>query len=248
MRLIWRIPSIIAHPWLNVLVFQLANQRLSEKEDALNKPWRPIPSGRLTSDQVRHLLMLAIPTVLICTYLLGAWQETALLFVLTWLYNDLGGGDENFVIRNLVIATAFGLYNCSTFQIACGTDCEISPDGWRWTTIISGVIFCTMQVQDLHDQAGDRVRARRTAPLAIGDYITRWTVALPILGFSILCPLYVGLPKVALTLPLSLGLLITVRLFMLREPKHDKRTWLIWAGWLITLYFLPLMKSLERMR
>ena len=159
------------------------------------------------------------------------------------MYNDLGGGDEDFLVRNFIISVAFALYNTGALRVACGTECEINSYGLRWVALTSAVIFCTMQVQDLQDQAGDRAKGRRSAPLILGDRKARWTVAVPVLVFSILCPLYVGVSMMAYALPCGLGLLIIIRLFLFKKPKDDKKTWLIWAIWMIGLYFLPLMKS-----
>ena len=63
-----------------MIVFDLANQRLplSIAEDRLNKPWRVGPTGRLTSTQMRMLLLVALPVILAVSFSLGAWQESSL--------------------------------------------------------------------------------------------------------------------------------------------------------------------------
>lgn len=50
-RIILRLPSILAFNIANLLVFDLANQRSpsSVVEDRINKPWRPIPQVRTLS-------------------------------------------------------------------------------------------------------------------------------------------------------------------------------------------------------
>ncbi|MCJ1246928.1 hypothetical protein MMC30_004139 [Trapelia coarctata] len=244
-RILQRLPLPLTFTFLNLLVFDLANQRLSAAEDTLNKPWRPIPSGRLTPLQMRRWLLAAAPVLLAVTYALDAWRETALLLVLTWLYNDLGGGDENFVVRNLLLGAAFALYHIGALRVACGEGYEISAYGMGWIAQISGVIFSTMQVQDLKDQAGDHARGRRTAPLVLGERVARWTVAGPVVGWSVLCPLYLGVRWAVFALPVSLGVVIAVRVTKLKEVRDDKVTWFFWAGWLSCLYSLPLMRYCE---
>ncbi|KAL8951593.1 MAG: hypothetical protein Q9222_002448 [Ikaeria aurantiellina] len=181
-----RLPLIIFFNWSNLLIFVLANQRLPEsvKEDKLNKPWRPIPSGRMTQRQTRHLLILLMPVILLLNYALGVWKETALLFSLTWVYNDLRGGDDNWLVRNLVIALAFFYYNLGSLKLAMGVsnidmDQTLSNAAYAWTVAMSAIIATTMHVQDLQDQAGDIAGGRQTAPLAIGDAAARWTIAVP---------------------------------------------------------------------
>ena len=68
--------------WLNTLVFVLANQRLPDAvtEDALNKPWRPIPAGRITMARTRRLLIVAVPLSYGAVCVLGGKEETLLLY------------------------------------------------------------------------------------------------------------------------------------------------------------------------
>ena len=167
LEVLGRLPSVVLWNWLNLLIFDLANQRHPESvlEDTVNKPWRPLPSGRISIAQTRRLLLFALPVVLGINDYLGAWEETVLLFTLTWMYNDLGGGDDGFAVRNLVIAAAFSQYNKGALRVAARMGFSVPPTAWWWLCITSGVIGTTMQIQDLKDQDGDRARNRHTAPL-----------------------------------------------------------------------------------
>ena len=90
------------------------------------------------------------------------------------MYNDLGCAEEHFASRNLVIAAAYTLYGNGALRIACGyKGATVIWRAYAWEAIIAGVIFTTMQVQDLKDQEGDRTRDRRTAPLVLGDSWSR---------------------------------------------------------------------------
>ena len=240
-----RIPYVLLWNWLNLLIFELANQRSpgAVAEDTLNKPWRPIPAGNVTPAQMRGLLLSAIPIVLAVNFFLGAWQETALLFGLTWMYNDLQGGDDNFILRNLIISVAFGLYNEGSLRVGCGAGHAPHETGFRWILIVSAVIFSTMHIQDLQDTAGDQARNRQTAPLVLGDSLARWTVAVPILAWSVLCPLYLRLGLLAFVLPVMVGTFVAFRTVWMRGPQTDRMSWHIWAFWLISLYVLPLAKD-----
>ena len=240
-----RLPQVLIFNWLNVLVFELANQRLpnSIKEDSLNKPWRPIPSGLLTPIQMRWLLLFALPCALITNWSLGAWKETALLFNLTWIYNDLGAGNENPILRNFVIGVAFGLYNGGSLLVACASECSITSEGFHWILMISAAIMCTMHIQDLQDQIGDRARNRRTIPLVLGDYTARWTVAIMIIVWSIICPIFLGLKHAFVTIYVVIGALVAYRTVQIRGPSADHISWICWAGWLVSLYTQPLVKG-----
>lgn len=245
LEILARVPRVLLYNWANLLIFDLANQRLPEavEEDAWNKPWRPLPSGRITMAGTRRLLLASLPVVLAINWALGAWEETALLFVLTWMYNDLKGGDEDFVIRNLIIGLAFGLYNGGALKIACGPDQSITTPGYCWVVLISCVIFTTMHVQDMKDQAGDKTRGRRSAPLVLGDAPARWTIAIPIVIWSVVCPLFLSVGPVGYLVTCVLGFLIVARIFVWRSTDADRKTWQLWTAWTALLYLLPVIQS-----
>ncbi|KAI1312190.1 UbiA prenyltransferase family-domain-containing protein [Xylaria venustula] len=246
-KVLARTPLVVLYNWGNLLVFDLANQRMPEsiEEDRINKPHRPIPTGRMTPLQARRLLLASLPIVLTVNYFLGPWIETALLYTLTYMYNDLGGGDEDFIVRNLIIAFAFGLYNAGSLKIAGGKNSSINQQGVIWTSVLSSVIFTTMQSQDMKDQAGDRSRGRRTAPIVLGDFIARGTIAVPIAIWSVVCPWfwYTGFEGYVLTIPL--GAYIIWGLYSDRSFKGDRRSWKLWTLWTALLYLLPTVKHLN---
>lgn len=92
-----RFPQVLLWNWLNVLLFDLSNQRLPSAiiEDSINKAWRPIPAGRLTATEARHLLLLVIAVVYVESTYVGGLHEAIVVMVLTWMHNDLRGGDES---------------------------------------------------------------------------------------------------------------------------------------------------------
>lgn len=244
--IILRLPYVIFFNWSNLLIFDLANQRLPESahEDALNKPWRPIPSGLVTSTQARRAMLFGIPIILAANHICGVATETALLFILTWLYNDLMGGDENWICRNVIIAVAFWFYNMGSVKVARGDQYShgggVTEKGVLWTTIISGVILTTMHVQDLKDQEGDRARGRHSAPLVLGDRIARWTIAIPICMWSCYCTWFWEVGTAGLGVIL-LGVVVAIRCLAYSGKHQDRKTWELWALWTATLYMLPLL-------
>lgn len=240
------LPLVLLFNWSNLLIIDLANQRLpiSAKEDAINKPWRPIPSGRLTSCNMRHAMLILIPTTAALNYFIfHVGHECTMLFTLTWLYNDLGGGDENWVLRNAIIAAAFGLYNSGSLKTAAGlgTDPTATPTqaGWQWITILSRIIFTTMHVQDLKDQEGDRARARRTAPIVIGNVAARQSIAAPVMIWSCFCLWYREL-RWSGSVIVGIGAIVSWRCLNLAGREADRRTWELWASWTALLYTCPL--------
>lgn len=242
--------AVVLFNTANLLVFDLANQRSPESaaEDRANKPWRPVPRGLVTTDQARQLLLVAVPSVAALNWALGAWQQGLLLMVHTWLYNDLGGGDEAF-IRELIISVAYGLFNNGSLKIAMrntpgfdlsGRDSS-SPQALRWTAVISGVILTTMQVQDLKDVTGDRGRGRQTIVLFLGERFSRGSIAFFVCFWSLVCARFWRLGTLASVVPLAGAAVVASRVLLLRgRPEGDARTWRFWCFWHATLYLLPL--------
>ncbi|KAL8738659.1 MAG: hypothetical protein Q9181_000576 [Wetmoreana brouardii] len=243
-KILRRLPLVMLFNLSNVLIFELANQRQPEsvKEDLVNKPWRPLPTGRISSEGTRRLILVMVFIVLAMNFSFGVWRETALLFTLTWLYNDLKGGDE--IIRDLIIAIAFGLYNHGSLTLAMNGDADINKKGYTWIAVISGVILTTMQVQDLKDQPGDRMRGRRTIPLVLGDTFSRWMIAVCVAIWSFYCVCFWDFqqPMVYAVL-MTVGGLVSFRALRRRNPKEDTRTWKIWCAWTATLYALPFISA-----
>ncbi|KAF4123594.1 UbiA prenyltransferase family [Geosmithia morbida] len=243
-----RVPYVVLSSWMHLLVFDLANQRTVEAavEDGLNKPWRPVPAGRMTPTQARRLLLAALPCVVIGNHLLGTGVEALVLVSLTYMYNDLRGGEDHFVIRNALISVAFGVYHLGAMRIATGNidlPIMLTEDATAWLCLISAVILTTMHVQDMKDVAGDRMRGRHSAPIILGDSVTRWSIAVPVAIWSFVCPAYWSVSVPYYSLSVGLGAVVCTRLLLIRNTEGDKATWQIWSAWTAGLYLLPVFKD-----
>ncbi|MCJ1352221.1 MAG: hypothetical protein MMC33_002205 [Icmadophila ericetorum] len=242
-----RLPKAFLWVLLNTIVFDLANQRLPEsvKEDSVNKPWRPLAAGRLNTHSATQLLLLATPLTFLATWFyLGGVEEATLLFTFTWMYNDLGGSDNNVAVRNILIAGMYVLYSSGAMRVACGFhEFTLNPVAYQWLGIIAAVIFTTMHVQDLKDEAGDRTRGRKTLPIVVGHLGARWVIASLVTFWSAAAPMFWNLGIYGFIPSGILAILVAYRVLVLRGKKADRRTWKLWSLWLTSLYFLPLFKD-----
>ncbi|KAI4602865.1 hypothetical protein KJ359_008085 [Pestalotiopsis sp. 9143b] len=175
--LLRRAPRVLLFFLYNTFLFTLANQRSPEaaREDAANKPWRPIPAGLITPDQTRSLLLCLAPAALGLNCYLSMWTQGLLVQVLSYYYNELQGGAG--ALREVILAASYGLANRTSLQLAAGQDSAIAAQGDCWILLVSMIILTTMHVQDLKDQVGDRRAGRRTLPLVVGDGVCRVLLA-----------------------------------------------------------------------
>lgn len=234
-----RTPLVVLFNWYNVLNFDLANQRSPESllEDELNKPWRPIVAGKITAEQARRLMLVTIPSALLLNYALGVWRQGVFILIITWLYNDIRGGDE--LVRDPLISIAYGLFNSASLETATGQKNHINSTGIAWIAMISGVILTTMQIQDLKDQAGDRTRGRKTVALVLGDVASRASIVVFVCLWSFICPFFWGVGPLGYVISGTPGAIVALSMIIKRNPQDDARSWKWWCFWTITLYIQP---------
>jgi UbiA prenyltransferase family len=120
--IIIRLPLVFLWVWLHLLVFAVSNQRnpASITEDAHNKPFRPLPAGRITQVQAGRLLLVLHPFVFGMTLCVGGARQGLLIMGLTFAYNGLGGG-EHFLAKNLINAAAYVAFASGATAVAHGT-------------------------------------------------------------------------------------------------------------------------------
>lgn len=239
----FRLPYIIGWAWINLLSFSIDNQRQpgAVDEDMINKPWRPLPSRKISSSHARRLTILTKSVALAMSCLIGGTFECVLLIALGYLYNDKNGADKNWVTRNFLNALGFVCFASGALDVAVSGSNDL--DAARWLCIIGAVIFSTVHIQDMYDQVGDRARGRNTVPLALGDSFGRWSVAVSVVLWSYFCPLYWKSNVLGLTTPVILGALIALRILTMKSVKEDQKTFRLYNIWLVSLYSLPLVNA-----
>jgi hypothetical protein len=76
MDVVQKAPQMLFWSWSNLLLFCIHNQLEPDSimEDKANKPWRPLPSGRITSQQSKILLTILYPAVALHSYVYGGFK------------------------------------------------------------------------------------------------------------------------------------------------------------------------------
>jgi 4-hydroxybenzoate polyprenyltransferase len=182
-----RTPFIIAWLWLIILQFCLQNQcsEGSPEEDAINKPWRPIPSHRVTLAGAKKLLIAAHLVAGLASWSLGVFYPFVAWTALSTLYNDLGGSDCSGLVRNLFCG---GFFTCSfggALIIALG-EVDLSREAVQWTLLVCWcILLTTIQTQEFRDEVGDKARGRRTLVTELGRSKALWTVYVAVTFWSL---------------------------------------------------------------
>jgi len=243
-----RVPLVLLWVWINLLPFAIDNQRqpLAILEDGINKPWRPLPSKRCTPAEARAFMLIGYPLALCLSYYTGNMKQCVSLMILGYWYNDLGGADNGFLMRNFIngcgyICFAWGALNTASNY---NDTPRLTIQAHRWLLILGAVVMSTVPTQDLYDQAGDKLRGRQTMPLILGDSITRWILAGILAFWSVWCPWYWSLSYVWHLPTMFIGGTIIYRMLTKRSVSEDKMTFRVWNLWVVLLYTFPLVKRL----
>ncbi|KAF1921534.1 hypothetical protein BDU57DRAFT_510394, partial [Ampelomyces quisqualis] len=149
-----RAPLVALWVWVLIIQFCVQNQRSpsSVEEDRINKPWRPMPSNRITPSQVEYLLS----TMHVLAFLLSWWMGVLPMFavwsVFITAYNNYGGGDHSGMARNFFCGSGFACLISGAFSIAIGPELSLSARAWKWTLLFTmGALTSTAHVQEFRD-------------------------------------------------------------------------------------------------
>lgn len=155
-----------------------------------------------------------------------------------YAYNDLRVGDTSVVLRNVLNAGGFTSFAAGALSVADRG--AMDGQAMRWFCVIGLIIFTTVHAQDLADRVGDEAAGRRTIPIVLGHERSRWTIAVPVLLWSFVCPWYWGVGRVGAGLVGVMGGVVVLRLLLARSIASDKMTFFVYNVWLVAIYALPL--------
>ncbi|KAG0693491.1 hypothetical protein DFH29DRAFT_963990 [Suillus ampliporus] len=200
--------------WFHLFQFNVSNQSYSAHEDVVNKPWCPLPSGRISIKDSRALRW---GLMVFCLGLSSLFS----LIVFTTSAAFYGASD-----RNLCNAGGYATLKLGSTLILSGGS---SFDGTSITALSCSalVILVTIHAQDFADINGDCRLGRRTLPIVApkGSHIYMLCV-LPLLSFALysLC---------------FYGLLVGLRYFFFRGEICDQSNYWLYNVWLMSAYILP---------
>lgn len=211
---------------LYIYAFTLLNQVLGLEEDRVNKPDRPIPSGRV-SMRGAQTRCVVVWVLFLSTSLLERtiWCENLIHAVFSAFLSCTRPGGH-WIGKNVVGMSVMGGAMLSTSR-------KIMGDGTlaagTWEDIISLSVWaglCT-HVQDFRDQAGDRRVGRSTLPLAFGDIAARCILVFVCLPAALVVVCTNGPGQNAPWIVAVMHGLVGYRLLRHRDRDVDDRTYTV---------------------
>lgn len=241
-------PRMLLWSWTNLFLFNLHNQRHASaiSEDRINKPWRPLPSGRITPSQVKWIMYSMYPFVLSVSGLVGGLVPCCLeAFCCLW-YNEWGGASNPFV-KNFLNGAGFACFFAGPLEVATGHSILYEASNMKavwWLLVLAGAITTTSHAQDFRDVTGDQASGRQTIPLMFGDEKARSILVIGIIGWTaVSCWLWnIG----SMTRPWTSCIVAWIAAAMVihsfifdRTRQGDIRSWKLYPCWILGLFLIP---------
>ncbi|KAG2142942.1 UbiA prenyltransferase family [Suillus clintonianus] len=237
-----RHPLALSHAlcwvWLHLLQANVSNQTYSAHEDVVNKPWRPVPSGRISVRDCRALRWRLTVFCLGLSFLssVNALISSALLTVVEIVHDDFGLSHHP-VFKNLCNVGGYTTFEIGATLVLSG---ESYLDGTSITALACSalVIFMTIHAQDFADANGDRMSGRRTLPIVAPEGSRVYMLcALPLISLAL--SFIWSLGPLCSVLFVSTGLWVGLRCFLFRDEINDQSTYLLYNMWLLGVHLLP---------
>ncbi|KAG8214405.1 UbiA prenyltransferase family-domain-containing protein [Butyriboletus roseoflavus] len=215
---------VVAWMWLHLLTCNIANQIKAPDEDKINKPFRPLPSGRISEGHARMLRWILVPVCLA----VSAAYSTELFFtsldiqILTVLYSELRG-DAGFLLKNSLTGLMYGCAGSGGALLAVCDRSHVPKTAQLAVQLSMAVFASTLHAQDFKDVSGDRLTGRCTFPIAF-PFLSRLSVALGIPLWSICLSHVWHLDLLSSTAFLLYSSYTGVRFMLYRSIGDDKRS------------------------
>jgi 4-hydroxybenzoate polyprenyltransferase len=117
---------------------------------------------------------------------------------------------------------------------------SLNDKGYTWLGILTAVIYSTISILDMPDIVGDSARGRRTMPIAYGHETACWGLAIPIMVWSVVCPLFLSIGVVGFVFSIVLRLGLAGHLLFFKTQEKGTISEKLWCVWTMVLYCLPL--------
>jgi len=171
---------------------QAFNQVFGWREDAINKPYRPIPSGRLTIQEATLVASFVALLTCVVAYPIGMILQALIFLAMGFAYNTfIKYSNEWLSLVWLAIARGFLPFIISYSMFGN----LYSPKPWVISLFLTLWVLAFQSTKDIPDIEGDKVFNIRTLPTVYGiETTTRIITGLSVLPFmELVLSVYLGL-------------------------------------------------------
>ncbi|KAF9028098.1 UbiA prenyltransferase family [Rhodocollybia butyracea] len=225
--------------WIHLLLCNVSNQARTEVEDATNRPWRPLPSGRVTNLQAIALRWVLVFVCIAVSSVFG-WHlvvSTLTLIFTTYMYDELEISSHG-VGKNLCAVGGYLSFEVGAVKIM-GESTTLNPASTRAIYVSLLLIFTTIHTQDFADMEGDLALGRKTLPMYDPE-IPRIATMLIITTWSTVLPIVWGIGPISTAGFVAFGSYVSLRFYIWRTAEMDRRSYLIFNIWLVMAHLLPI--------
>ncbi|TDL14905.1 hypothetical protein BD410DRAFT_857243 [Rickenella mellea] len=214
--------------WLTpyIYFFNLSNQITGVDEDRINKPDRPIPSGKVTVSGAIRRWAVALSTFIgISIYEPSLLPET-ICWVLTVAFLCLTSEGSHWFGKNCVAMTT------GTWALLSASWKAIAPATPKSNTYVCAVALWAgliTHIQDLRDIQGDAAVGRKTLPLVFGDRGSRLIITFLLLPAAYWV-LWMG--DIVRLAPFTLAMthiILAYRIMQAGDARYDHKTYMFYT-------------------
>ncbi|EKM50744.1 uncharacterized protein PHACADRAFT_188269 [Phanerochaete carnosa HHB-10118-sp] len=234
-RLLWGFMWI----WMHQLMCNISNQSKGAAEDAINKPWRPLPAGRITEPQATALRWISVG---LCAWWSAMYGPdlvlpTLMLFITTFLYDELGLAGH-YIGKNFCNIGGYTSLEIGATKIM-GASREIDYISTTAVCISGALIFTTIQAQDFADVEGDKQLGRVTLPIYAPEFSRAFTLG-ALIGWSIFLSWFWHIGPLCAIGFIGMGTFVGLRYYTRRTEAEDRESYVFYNIWLMIVHVLPL--------
>lgn len=224
--------------WFQLLHFNVSNQSYSADEDVLNKPWRPVPSGRISVKDCRALRwgLMVFCLSFSSLFSLNVAMTSGVFTMFLVMHEDFHLSHHP-IFKNLCNAGGYAANELGSLLIL-SRGSSLNRTSINALSCSALVILLTIHAQDFADVIGDRTSGRRSLPIVAPKGSRIYMLcALPLFSFALAS--FWSLGPFSTVLFVSMGFLVGIRYFFFRDEMSDQSSYRLYNIWLIGVHLLP---------
>lgn len=226
---------------LYIYTFCISNQLHSIAEDAINKPYRPLPTGFVTQKETKIRFWIYNALFLILAFYLHIFFISVAWMVVTAGLNQWGWSSHWLTKNHLGMSLGTFILFTAQWSIA-SPEGEIGGNVYWYFALLSIWAGSSLPIQDFRDVEGDRLMGRNTLTISLGEEKGRLVMIFQYLIISPALVLIAMLTQVTMvhllgTILLRCLLLVEIgvhwyiayRIWYFRNPKEDDFTYHVYV-------------------